>query len=88
MANTSSAKKAVRVMARKTAINKTRRSSVRSALRNVEEAISSGDQAAAKAALLKAEPAMMRAVGKGVFHKNTGARTVSRLSKRVKAMSA
>lgn len=88
MANTSSAKKAVRVMARKTAINKDRRSSVRSALRGVEDAIASGDQAAAKAALAKAEPALMRAVGKGIFHKNTGARKVSRLSKRVKAMSA
>ncbi len=88
MANTSSAKKAVRVMARKTEINKTRRSSVRTTLRGVEEAIASGDQAAAKAALAIAEPALMRAVGKGVFHKNTGARKISRLSKRVKAMSA
>lgn len=88
MANTSSAKKAVRVMARKTAINKTRRSSVRTALRGVEDAIASGDAAAAKTALAQAEPALMRAVGKGLFHKNTGARKVSRLSKRVKAMSA
>ena len=88
MANTSSAKKAVRKMARKTIINRDRRSSVRTTLRGVEEAIASGDQAAAKAALSKAEPAMMRAVGKGVFHKNTGSRKVSRLSKRIKAMSA
>jgi len=86
MANTSSAKKAVRKMARKTIINRDRRSSVRTTLRGVEEAIASGDAAAAKAALAKAEPAMMRAVGKGVFHKNTGARKVSRLSKRIKAM--
>ena len=75
-------------MARKTIINRDRRSSVRTTLRGVEEAIASGDQAAAKAALSKAEPAMMRAVGKGVFHKNTGSRKVSRLSKRIKAMSA
>lgn len=88
MANTSSAKKAVRVMARKTAINKDRRSSVRTSLRGVEEAIASGDAAAAKTALGKAESSLMRAVGKGVFHKNTGARKISRLSKRVKAMSA
>ena len=88
MANTSSAKKAVRKMARKTIINRDRRSSVRTTLRGVEEAIASGDQAAAKAALSKAEPAMMRAVGKGDFHKNTGSRKVSRLSKRIEAMSA
>lgn len=88
MANTSSAKKAVRKMARKTVINRDRRSSVRSSLRTVEEAIESGDQAAARTALSAAEPKLMRAVGKGVFHKNTGARKVSRLSKRIKAMSA
>ncbi|MEE9347826.1 MAG: 30S ribosomal protein S20 [Robiginitomaculum sp.] len=87
MANTSSAKKAVRKMARKTIINRDRRSSVRSTLRAVEEAIASGDQTIAKAAFAKAEPAMMRAVGKGIFHKKTGARKVSRLSKRIKAMA-
>ena len=74
-------------MARKTAVNKNRRTSVRSTLRTVEEAITAGDQNAAKAALAKAEPAMMRAVGKGIFHKNTGSRKISRLSKRVKAMA-
>lgn len=88
MANTSSAKKCVRKMARKTTVNKNRRTSVRSTLRNVEDAITAGDQAAAKVALSSAEPAMMRAVGKGIFHKNTGARKISRLTKRVKAMSA
>ena len=88
MANTSSAKKAVRKMARKTVINRDRRSSVRSSLRTVEEAIASGDQAAAKTAFSAAEPKLMRAVNKGVFHKNTGARKVSRLSKRIKAMGA
>lgn len=88
MANTSSAKKCVRKMARKTEVNKTRRSAVRTTLRKVEDAITSGDQKLAKEALLNAEPAMMRAVGKGIFHKNTGARTISRLSKRVKALAS
>ncbi|PHS37540.1 MAG: 30S ribosomal protein S20 [Robiginitomaculum sp.] len=87
MANTSSAKKCVRKMARKTATNKNRRTGVRSTLRKVEDAITAGDQAAARDALGKAEPEMMRAVGKGIFHKNTGARKISRLSKRVKAMA-
>lgn len=74
-------------MARKTDVNKNRRSSVRSTIRKVEEAIEAGDQKAAKAALGVAEPAMMRAVGKGVYHKNTGARKISRLSKRIKALA-
>lgn len=88
MANTSSAKKCVRKMARKTATNKNRRSAVRTTLRKVEDAIAGGDHAVAKAALALAEPALMRAVGRGVFHKNTGARTVSRLTKRVKALAS
>jgi len=87
MANTSSAKKAVRKMARKTEVNKARRTMVRSTLRKVEDAISAGDKTAAQTALKAAEPAMMRAVGKGVFHKNTGARKISRLTKRVKTMA-
>ena len=87
MANTSSAKKCVRKMARKTETNKARRSSVRTTLRKVEEAIASGDQKIARDALGAAEPALMRAVNKGVYHKNTGARKISRLSKRVKAMA-
>ena len=87
MANTSSAKKCVRKMARKTIVNKNRRTNVRSTLRAVEDAITAGDQKSAKDALTQAEPAMMRAVGKGIFHKNTGARKISRLSKRVKAMA-
>ena len=70
MANTSSAKKNVRKMARKTAVNKARRSSVRTFLRRVEDAIAAGDKAAANAALKEAEPAVMRAVSKGIFHKN------------------
>lgn len=75
-------------MARKTATNKNRRSAVRTTLRKVEDAIASGDQKIAKAALAVAEPALMRAVSRGVFHKNTGARTISRLSKRVKALAS
>lgn len=86
MANTSSAKKAVRVMARKTEVNKARRTMVRNKLRKVEDAIIAGDKDAAQAAVKAAEPAMMRAVGKGVFHKNTGSRKISRLNKRVNAM--
>lgn len=88
MANTSSAKKAVRKMARQTAVNKSRRTLVRTTLRRVEDAITAGDKDAAQAALKIAEPAMMRAVGKGVFHQNTGSRKISRLTKRVKAIGA
>ncbi len=87
MANTSSAKKCVRKMARKTAVNKNRRTLVRSTLRKVEDAITAGDQKLAQAALAVAEPAMMRATSKGIFHKNTSARKISRLSKRVHAMA-
>ena len=74
-------------MARKTAVNKSRRTMVRSSLRKVEDAITAGDKTAAQDAVKAAEPVMMRAVSKGVFHKNTGARKISRLNKRVKAMS-
>ena len=74
-------------MARKTEVNKNRRSAVRSKLRKVEEAIAAGDQKAAREALNNAEPALMSAVSKGVYHKNTGARKISRLSKRVKALA-
>ena len=88
MANTSSAKKMVRKIARRTEVNKARRSRVRTFVKKVEEAITSGDQSAAKTALVKAESEMMRAVSKGVVHKSTGSRKVSRLSARVKAMSA
>lgn len=86
MANTSSAKKAVRKMARKTEINRARRSLVRGMLRKAEDAITSGDKAAATAAVSAAEPAMMRAVTKGIYHKNTAARKISRLNKRAKAI--
>jgi small subunit ribosomal protein S20 len=87
MANTSSAKKATRVAARRTVINKNRISRVRSSVRKVEEALASGNKAAAEAALKAAEPDLMRGAQKGVVHKNTAARKVSRLAKRVKALT-
>ena len=88
MANTSSAKKMVRKIARRTAVNKARRSGVRTYVKKVETAIAAGDQAVARDALVTAESEMMRAVRKGVFHKNTSSRKVSRLSARIKAMAA
>ncbi|MCV6576243.1 MAG: 30S ribosomal protein S20 [Cohaesibacter sp.] len=88
MANTTSAKKATRKIARKTAINKARRTRVRGCLRKVEEAIAAADQTVAQEALRVAQSEMMRAVSKGVFHKNTASRKVSRLAKRIKALSA
>ncbi len=88
MANTTSAKKATRKIARRTAVNKARRSRVRSFVRKVEEAIASGDQALAAAALKAAQPELMRAATKGVLHANTASRKVSRLAQRVKALSA
>lgn len=87
MANTSSAKKAIRVIARRTAVNTARRSRVRTYWRKVEEAIASGDAAAAQAAFKNAESETRRAVTKGVLHRNTGSRKVSRLAQRVKALS-
>lgn len=88
MANTPSAKKAARKIARRTAINKSRRSRVRTFLRKVEEAIASGDQVAAAAALKDAQPELQRAASKGVVHRNTASRKISRLAHRVKVMSA
>lgn len=88
MANTSSAKKAVRQIERRTAVNKARRSQMRTFMRKVEEALASGDQSAADAALKVAAPLMMRAAQKGIVHKNTASRKVSRLSKRVKSLAA
>ncbi|ODT85155.1 30S ribosomal protein S20 [Phenylobacterium sp. SCN 70-31] len=88
MANTPGAKKAVRKIARRTAVNTARRSRVRTYLRKFEEAISSGDAGAAKTAFVEAQSELMRAVSKGVVHKNTGSRKVSRLAARLKKMSA
>ena len=88
MANTPSAKKAARKIARRTAVNKARKSRVRSYVKKVEEAIAAGDRATAAEALRAAEPELVRAAQKGVFHANTAARKVSRLAARVKAISA
>lgn len=87
MANTTSAKKAVRKIARRTAVNRARRSKMRTFVRKVEEAILSGDANAARDALATAEPIMMRAAQKGVVHKNTASRSISRLTRRVKALA-
>ncbi len=88
MANTSSAKKAARKIATRSSVNKSRVARVRTYVRKVEEAIASGDQAKATAALKVAEPEIMRAVTKGVLHKNTASRKVSRLTSRVKSVGA
>lgn len=88
MANTPSAKKAARKIERRTEVNRARRSRVRTFLRKLEDAISSGDVANANAAFKAAEPEIMRAVTKGVLHKNTAARKVSRLAHRVAKLSA
>lgn len=87
MANSPQAKKRVRQIARRTAVNKSRRSRIRTYLRKVEEAIASGDQTAARAALQAAQPEIMRGATKGVLHKNTASRKVSRLNHRIKAMA-
>ena len=87
MANSPQAKKRARQNERRYAVNKARRSRIRTHLRKVEEAIASGDKDAAQAALRAAQPELMRGVTKGVMHKNTVARKMSRLSSRVKAMA-
>jgi small subunit ribosomal protein S20 len=88
MANTVSAKKMTRKIAKRTAINRSRRSRMRTFLRKVEEAIASGDRNAATEALRAAEPEIMRAAQKGIVHKNTASRKVSRLAHRVQTLSA
>jgi small subunit ribosomal protein S20 len=88
MANTTSAKKAVRKIAARTAVNKNRRSRVRTFVRKVEEAIAAGDKTAAENAFKAAQPELMRAATKGVIHKNTASRKVSRLANRVKQLGA
>ena len=87
MANSPQAKKRARQIERRTAVNKTRKSRIRTFLRKVEEAIESGDKNAAVAALRAAQPELMRGVTKGIFHKNTASRKVSRLASRVKVIS-
>ena len=86
MPNIASAKKRTRTTAKREAINHSRKTRIRGYVRKVEEAIETGDAKAALEALKAAEPEIMRGVTKGVVHKNTGARKVSRLSKRVAAM--
>lgn len=88
MANTPSAKKAARKIAARTAVNKNRRSRVRTYVRKVEEALASGDKAAAEAAFKEAQPELMRAATRGVLHRNTASRKVSRLAQRVKSLGA
>lgn len=88
MANTLQSKKRARQIERRTEVNKARRSRIRTFLRKVEEAIASGDQAAAQNAFLAAQPELDRGVTKGVLHKNTVARKKSRLAARIKSLGA
>ena len=88
MANTKSAKKATRAAARRTEVNKNRTSRIRTHVRKVEEAIASGNQADAEVALRAAQPELMRGAQKGILHKNTASRKVSRLAARVRALQA
>ena len=88
MANTKSAKKAARQAERRTLINKARRSRVRTYVRKVEEAIASGDKEAAAVAFREAQPEIMRSASKGIIHRNTASRKISRLSARIKALGA
>lgn len=88
MAHSLQAKKRIRQTNRHSAVNRARRSSIRSELRKVEEAIASGDRLAAQSAFRQMQPQLMAGVSKGVLEKNTMSRTLSRLSKRIKAMAA
>jgi small subunit ribosomal protein S20 len=88
MANTSSAKKATRVAARRNVINQSRRARVKTSVRSVEEAIAKGDRQAAEAALKAAQPEIVRAANKNVMHKNAASRKISRLAHRIKAIKA
>jgi small subunit ribosomal protein S20 len=87
MANTTSAKKAARQAEKRTLINKSRRTRMRTFVRKVEEAIASGDKAAADLALREAQPEIMRSASKGIIHRNTASRKISRLSARIKALA-
>lgn len=86
MANTSSARKATRKIARRTEINRRRKSRVHTFVRKVEEAIAAGNKETATESLTAAESEIMRAAGKGLFHKNRASRKVSRLTARVRAL--
>lgn len=87
MANSPQAKKRARQNERRAEVNKARRSRIRTHLRKVEEAIASGDKDVAAAALKAAQPELMRGVTKGIYHKNTASRKMSRLVSRAKAMA-
>lgn len=87
MANSEQSKKRARQSDARYAVNKARRSRVRTYIRKVEEALASGDAAAAEAALKNAQPELMRGVSKGIMHKNTASRKVSRLASRVKTLA-
>ena len=87
MANTPQAEKRIRRNARRAEINKARVSRIRTFVKKTESSIAGGDQAAAAAALAAAQPEMMRGVAKGVLHRNTVSRKISRLAKRVKALA-
>ena len=87
MANHASATKRIRQTKRRTTVNRARRGSIRTTLRTVEEAIADGNKSAAEAALKAAQPVMAAGVSKGVLHRNTVARKLSRLTKRIKAMA-
>ncbi|MEK9754148.1 MAG: 30S ribosomal protein S20 [Rhodospirillaceae bacterium] len=88
MASHASATKRIRQTKRRTKVNRARRGPIRTSIRAVEEAIASGNKNAAAEALKAAEPMMAAGVSKGVFHRNTVARKLSRLSKRIKLMAA
>ena len=87
MANSISAKKRVRQSERRTAVNRDRRSRIRTSIKKVEETIASGDKNAAQAALKDAQPEIMRGAAKGIIHKNTASRKISRLSARIKTLA-
>lgn len=88
MANSPSSKKRALQAERRAEINKARRSRMRTFIRKVEEAIASGEFAAAAAALRLAQPEIMHSVSRGIVHKNTASRKISRLSSRVQALNA
>ncbi len=86
MANIQSAKKRARKTVRQTAVNHGRINRIRSFVKKVEEAIGAGDRDAASAALKAAQPELMRTAAKGVMHRNTASRKISRLSAKIKAL--
>ena len=88
MANTLSAKKRVRQMIRKTEVNKARRSRIKTFVKRVEGCLLNGDSDGAVQALKAAQPEIQRGVSKGIMHKNTASRKISRLASRIKTINA